>query len=324
MNKVFNMNAKTYNGSVDFNLSIVGGKTVAEQLHTQLPALQVPASAEVALHVKPETGAATVAYLLGLNKRRPVIALCDGNGVVQGSFDLEDFRQNLARERRFELGDDTVSSNAAIVIHFSSRSIPPHQIEQIKSLVRRDELVVVSGDLGQVDVTREDLGKFVCDSLMTALKNAGVGNSLMNRQVVVTTQGLSTVNTILVESVHALKESYPLQPVATPTENVWNIVEMVGLNDFQEFGREMAAKQAPVQIGKLPLAILAITAVFCPETVPAVAAVFAAFGGRSQFINFLLEQSDDSMAAFGLPNCDRETWEQVFADIPDAEEAEVI
>lgn len=250
--KIYSTNDKI-DGDRNFSITIENGVPMVGQVTKQVVGVDAKTDEVVALHSIPGVGSSVVAFLRGCNNTFPTIMLAGPDRVNQGSFDLHHFRHDIARLVRVQLlkVEDKVPENAAIVIDASGRGLPEHQVEQIKKLSGCDGLVVVSLNLGQAgqDYQWADAGSHVLTNLTAALEEAGIGKSITNRPVIVTTV-LSPINAILTVALQAICESWCFQPVSVRSpEGVFNFTELFNLAEMEDMGRNAAAAKPWISFG---------------------------------------------------------------------------
>lgn len=253
--------AKTYStnprviGDRKFEFTILPGEPLAGQIAAQVVGVDAAVDETVVLHPIPGVGSATVAFLRGRNNTFPTIALVGPDGVLSGECNLHSFRHNVARPARAQFleANDVVPEGATIVVNSSGRDLPAHQIDELRALTGASELVVAELQLGQVDLSRSDLVEWLLESVVTALKSAGVGRSIASRPVIAITAGLSPVNAIICTALHALCESWCSQPVAENQEGVFHFSGLIRLDEMEALGRMAATEQAPVLVDRADL-----------------------------------------------------------------------
>lgn len=257
MAKIYSTNPRV-SGDRKFEFTILPSEPLAGQIAAQVVGVDAAVDETLVLHPIPGVGSATVAFLRGRNNTFPTIALVGPDGVEAGEYDLHSFRHNVARPARaqFLAKEDEVAANAVIIVNSSGRELPDHQVEELKELTSSSELVVVTLQLGQIDLGRSDLAEWALETVVSALKSAGVSRSIATRPVVAITAGLSPVNAIICTALHALCESWCSQPVAENQDGVFHFTNLIRLEEMENLGRTAAVEAAPILVSRQDLAEL--------------------------------------------------------------------
>lgn len=246
---IFSTNPRVQ-GDRNFSFTINPGFSIKDQILAQIGGLDTATTEEVILHPIPGLGSSTVAFLRGRNNTFPTIGIVGPDGVNHGGFDLHMFRHQTARPFRvsfLETSDDLVS-DAVIIVNSSGREIPEHQLAELQGLANTNNLVIATLQLGQVDLARPDLGEWLLETLVNALRAANVGESIANRPLIAITAGLSPVNAIIVTALHALCESWCSQPVAENKEGTFHFTDLIRLEEIEKMGRQATAETSPVSV----------------------------------------------------------------------------
>lgn len=178
-----------------------------------------------------------------------LVGFGDSGPEAVGELSLTDYRHNEVRSRRGKRGDGDAFAGYT-VINASGRTLPDHQIEEIKSQVGSQDVRVLECNLGQADTAAPQKG--VADALL------GLGLTeadWTSGRVVLVPPGLGTLAVVVATAVHGLSEAWPQTArVNRHGDGSFHVDEIVDVQSMRQFGAGLVAgwdaEGAPVSVSR--------------------------------------------------------------------------